>query len=251
MPAVIYQVESLNVLQESVDADTLVVFDVDNVLIVPSEPAFQFPNIYRHKALFKEIVATLSPEEFDALLNLTVLRFSSELLDGDTPRMISGWQREGVKTIALTAVWNGLGPEGQDLAERRRKILYEFGIDFSGAFADLTHVSFEHYEQDFGPAPLFYEGILFSGRLDVDKGQLLVDFLQQIPYLPKRVVFVDDWRKNVDNMEAALQKAGIEHIGYHYTAASSRPAELLSEEQFKEALDRIVEEARRLVSTPQ
>lgn len=64
--------------------------------------------------------------------------------------------------------------------------------------------------------PLYSQGILFVGdynkKIDVFKL-----FLTEIKKNPKKIVFIDDKRKNVDELEA-LTEYGIEYIGVHYTA---------------------------------
>lgn len=63
---------------------------------------------------------------------------------------------------------------------------------------------------------LYYEGILFVGDYN-KKIDIFLSFLSKIDKKPKRVVFIDDKKKNVDELEA-LSKLGIEYIGIHYTA---------------------------------
>lgn len=59
------------------------------------------------------------------------------------------------------------------------------------------------------------QGILMtSGQ---DKGLLLLDLLQRLGLHYDRVVLVDDGRRNIDNMQAALRAAGIAYLGLHYT----------------------------------
>lgn len=50
-----------------------------------------------------------------------------------------------------------------------------------------------------------------------DKGLVLLDLLRRVGQRYDRVVLVDDGRRNIDNMQAALRKAGIGYLGLHYT----------------------------------
>lgn len=63
---------------------------------------------------------------------------------------------------------------------------------------------------------LFYQGILFVGDYN-KKIDVFDPFLKKINQKPKKIVFVDDKRKNVEELEA-LAEQGIEYIGIHYTA---------------------------------
>jgi hypothetical protein len=63
---------------------------------------------------------------------------------------------------------------------------------------------------------LYFQGILFVGDYN-KKIDVFESFLSIIKQSPRKIVFIDDKRKNVDELEA-LTKKGIEYIGIHYTA---------------------------------
>jgi hypothetical protein len=70
-----------------------------------------------------------------------------------------------------------------------------------------------------GPAKtptLYSQGILFVGDYN-NKIDIFELFLSIIKKNPKKIVFIDDKRKNVDELEN-LTRYGIEYIGVHYTA---------------------------------
>ena len=50
-----------------------------------------------------------------------------------------------------------------------------------------------------------------------DQGRVLLDLLRRLDLQYDRVVLVDDGRKNIDNMRAALRDAGIDYAGLYYT----------------------------------
>lgn len=64
---------------------------------------------------------------------------------------------------------------------------------------------------------LYTQGVLFTGEFN-RKGEIFVRFLSLIDQKPKKVVFIDDKRRHVEEVEAALSKQGIDFIGFHYTA---------------------------------
>ncbi len=64
---------------------------------------------------------------------------------------------------------------------------------------------------------LYLQGILFVSDYN-KKGDVFLPFLSMIKQIPKKVVFIDDKRKNVEELEQALSKHGIEYIGIYYTA---------------------------------
>lgn len=64
---------------------------------------------------------------------------------------------------------------------------------------------------------LYLQGILFVSDYN-KKGDVFLPFLSMIKQSPKKVVFIDDKRKNVEELEQALSKCGIEYVGVYYTA---------------------------------
>ncbi len=66
------------------------------------------------------------------------------------------------------------------------------------------------------PVRVFYDQGLFM-TTGQDKGLVLLDLLRRSNLRYDRVVLVDDGRKNIDNMRAALRAAGIDYLGLHYT----------------------------------
>ena len=63
----------------------------------------------------------------------------------------------------------------------------------------------------------FIHGILFVGDHN-KKVDILIPFLSLVSATPKKIVFIDDKRKNVEELEPVLEGLGIEYIGVHYTA---------------------------------
>lgn len=69
------------------------------------------------------------------------------------------------------------------------------------------------------PAPtptLYSQGILFVGDYN-KKNDVFEPFLSLLGKTPKKIVFIDDKRKNIEELER-LTNYGIEYIGIHYTA---------------------------------
>ncbi len=64
---------------------------------------------------------------------------------------------------------------------------------------------------------LYLQGILFVSDYN-KKSDLFLSFLSLIQKRPKKVILIDDKRKNVEELEQVLPKIGIDYIGIHYTA---------------------------------
>lgn len=67
-------------------------------------------------------------------------------------------------------------------------------------------------------APTLYkQGILFVGDYN-QEGDVLLSFFSTISSTPKKIVFIDDRRKNVEELEKYLASLPIDYVGVHYTA---------------------------------
>ncbi len=85
------------------------------------------------------------------------------------------------------------------------------GFDFSA-----TAPSKESFSIPSSTPTLYTQGILFVGDFN-KKIDIFEPFLAHINKKPKKIVFIDDKRKNVEELES-LSRDGIEYIGVHYTA---------------------------------
>lgn len=91
------------------------------------------------------------------------------------------------------------------------KQIHSLGFDFNKSAPSQDSFSIPSKT-----ATLYFDGILFVGDYN-KKIAIFLPFLERIGKKPKKVVFIDDKRKNVDELEA-LSMQGIEYIGVHYTA---------------------------------
>lgn len=105
-------------------------------------------------------------------------------------------------------------------------------------FFQLILCQFQRSDPYFDPKywmSLYQQGMLFVGDLN-SKGEVFKLFLEKIQGSPKKIVFIDDKMKNVQDLENALAGSGITHIGVHYTAIDHVPpiySRELAEFQYK------------------
>lgn len=87
------------------------------------------------------------------------------------------------------------------------------GFDFTvtAPQSEVLAISSDH--------PALYEGgILFCSNFNL-KSDIFLDFAATIEKCPKKIVFIDDRKNNVEEVVSHLSQLGIECIGIHYTAA--------------------------------
>lgn len=111
------------------------------------------------------------------------------------------------KGITIMAVTHRQPP----VADSTVKQIHSLGFDF------ITTAPSKDSFCILAKSPTLYsQGILFVSDYN-KKIDIFEKFLKAINQNPKKIVFIDDKRKNVEELES-LSKYGIEYIGVHYTA---------------------------------
>ncbi len=201
--------------------------------MIPTNPAFQRPNIEKYRPQLKVILQDLTPDEKMLWLFLSQTETEMQLIESETPQIIADIQKRGVKTVALTGAFGGV-LDGVDLAEKRILELKGLGIDFSVSFG-AKRMEFKHLKPVFGSYPLYDRGILFacgdarkSGDVNT-KGDVLISFLNEMDMQPKVVLMVDDKIEFLNQVQESLSMfdPAIKFIGLQYTGALNFPSEEL------------------------
>lgn len=113
-------------------------------------------------------------------------------------------QKKGVVIMGLTH-------RQPMVAESTLKQISSLGFDFQ-----LTAPSKEEFTLPSNSPVLYTGGVLFVGDYN-KKLDFFEAFLNKIGRRPTKIVFIDDKRKNVDELEVFSSK-GIDYTGVHYTA---------------------------------
>ena len=228
--------------------DSLIVFDIDETLIISDKPEFQRLNFEAHKPIIKKVIQGLEPQKKPLLINTMLLLSEPVLIEEKTPSLIKGWQAEGIKTMALSNAMSGT-LDGVDFIERRLKQFHRLGLDFSSSFKDHEELVFPDYNVYFGASARFKKGVLHSNGChqttgkNPEKGEILLRFLKAVNCAPKKIFFADDKLEIVQEVEQALKKSHpeIEFTGFHYRGAVHFPSKILSPEEMKKGWQHLVE----------
>lgn len=226
MQSCLLRIKSLKECSFDFGSDTLVVFDVDDVLISAKDACFR-PKRLKH--LFKVIQQKYDEiplEEHPALdekLSLCYLSPERGLIEKDTPQLIANLQKQGIKVIALTHCPTGKYGLISSIESWRINHLKSFGIDFSRSFPSLGRHSFDQLANK-RPPPLYDSGVLFS--YGYEKGEVLVAFLKHVQWTPKRIIFFDDLVGNHQSVSRSLDGLGINYTGYHYQGTNIDSSEI-------------------------
>ena len=209
----------LTKLLEESGRDTLVIFDVDHVLIMPTDEYTLNRHPYR-KQLWEELEGRLSEEDMKALYGLTASKAKWRLVDPGIIEIFTYLKKRQIPSIALTSIYTGKFGTIEKLEDWRIKHLHNLGFDF----ANLTPIQEEMllYElEEQGGVPMLKSGIILTAQ--VDKGRVLEHVLCRSNYYPKTIIFIDDMLNNLESLEKLSAKLKIKFHGFHYTAASNIP----------------------------
>lgn len=212
------------------DSETLVIFDVDDVLITARDQILQATHKKFLERLNKGLEDRLSEEEAQQLWSIIWLARSDELVDPQIVSLIKEAQAKGLKVMALTNAWTGPFGAIPNLQDWRIGELEDFGYTFKNSWKTLKPKTFETLKsKDPKRFPVFKEGVVFTCNLP--KREVLKAFLHYADLSPKKIIFVDDKKKNLKSIEAFARESKIPFIGFQYTAVMDRTKSLLNEKR--------------------
>jgi hypothetical protein len=204
--AQIIETTSFTEIREAIkegDKDTLVIFDVKSVLILPQGQDSNSIDRY-------------SPAEREKLYSKILIQLKPALVDPNILNIFADIKSKQIKAIALTSGYTGKFGYIEKREDLRIQKLKEVGISFKDSFSEIKPTIFEDIKK-VNPKhyPMFKEGIVFACRLP--KGEVLQRFLTQAKFKPKKVIFVDNKLKNIESVQEFCQNAKIDFHGFHYT----------------------------------
>ena len=229
----IESIDSLSQAEQAFnDADnkTLIVFDVDETLVMPADAIWQEGRIWevdavKHFALpqnVKNVFNGIDPHDLN-IVSDRMLNTEFKTVEPTTGSIVKSLQDRHLKVIALTNF--GPGPFGHipSLKEWRRSQLSANGIDFETSFPGLA-LTFSCLPATQSGYPEFYKGILFGANNP--KGTVLGAFLDQLDYKPTKIIVIDDKEKYLTSIQQELAKRHISFQGFLYKGAEKNAAAL-------------------------
>lgn len=201
------------------DVQTLVIFDVDDVLMRPTQE-FDF----RHPAR-KEFIQQVQAQEggartFQDYVALIFERRTVELMDPRVTGILKGLAERHVPAIALSSWWTGRFGHIEKMEELRFEGLAQLGLVFKELAPFEGEYSFAQLNTGKG-TPIYRDGVLLTSF--EDKGAALKALLKAEKKAFSKVIFIDDDVKNVEAVEAACQELAMAFTGIHYTAKKKQP----------------------------
>lgn len=224
---------ALNALDKA-DADTLVVFDVGEMLYILQNNLYRLlrnPRIFDNddviyvENLMSEFKKS-DPNWKVKIKSSIMLNCSPELVEKSVVSIIKKLQSNHVKAIALCSANPGQCGVIESMRDWRFSILKSLEIDFSSSFKQ-QHIVFDNLDFYDGDYPEYYKGILFgashlpSGHNP--KGLTLCAFFDAVNWTPKNVIIFDDCKDYLINIAGELEKKKISSqcFGYNLTSKHS------------------------------
>ena len=214
----INSIEEISIILKEADNDTLIVFDIDEVLITTKDPFLRpeaEPIFLSHvKEAMSQVKSALEQEAIEKKLSDCLVSCERYVLEPAAVELIEQLQNMQKKVIAITS--HPTGKLGNLASVERWKVdsIKSFGFCFERSFPDFRASS-----------PLYVEGVIFSRGST--KGDILVQFLDQLSsFKPKKVIGIDDLVKNHETLRDSLAERGISYTGYWYRRAALKPEQI-------------------------
>lgn len=238
--AMIVESDQMHDILPQMDSNTLVLVDIDNTLLESSLHlgSVQWRTYIKNKALELGNDPVTSDLILDKFWLFVQYFIPVKLVDPEAPNIIQIIKNSNVSILALTA----REPLETDFTQRQ---LHSVGISLSN----------NAYPEQFSlPSPnfsLYEKGVIYCG--DNTKSQCLLAFFQYTGYFPKKVIFVDDRRHQVEKLEKTVEQMGIEFVGIRFSGSDERVNAFdpdIAELQFQ-SLPKILsdEEAKRVLGS--
>lgn len=248
------QVTQVNDMKEvldyfnTADSKTLAIFDIDMVLVQPSDPAFQMANIKRFGGISKRVMKEVPPEKQMMFLSLMTIGSEPVLIDEFTLQLLQRIMQRGIPAMALTANLTGSFGPIKNMEEWRVNTLRLLGIDFTKSAPYQKSIVFDDLSSYRGNYSTYLDGVLFVNGTTVSKGDAFLSFLKRTGFSPDKIIFIDDREDNLKSLEAAIQKLDrpIVYQGLHFIGAQKYPSKMLSEEEFESKWQQLALKAAQL-----
>lgn len=210
---------------KSADKNTLIIFDVDDTLIIPKSTLMRSQTAKKYLQEIQNIFADGFKDKIKDADKFLVKWLETEtplVIEPEIVSIIKSLQDKEVKVLALTSLSTGSHFTIKYLPKWRFDKLKEVGIDFS--FVNIPDKEFTELKKNNDTYPVLYKGILATNQ--ESKGKVLGAFLNYTNFKPNKIIFFDDNKNRIDEI---LEECCIRNIpaeGYQYLAEENLPVNL-------------------------
>ena len=208
------------------DKDTLVIFDVDDVLAMPTDEfAFNAPV---RVELTQKLRECYSKNELRYLYSCVFERRTTQPVDPNMRDLIKSLEQRNIPAIALTGWWTGKYGKIAKMENLRFDALKDVDISFINTSPFKEDATFPEFKNENG-IPMLISGVILTSL--ADKGLVLKAALEKFNLHFKRIIFIDDNLKYLKSVEKVCCEINTPFQGIHYGAASIAPLPILDKEK--------------------
>lgn len=214
------QVTTLEQIFPYLGPRTLIIIDLDNTLIesTTSYGSFQWA-VFLRKQKMSQGFSFEEALDFSAKSwELAQYKIQMKCVEESSPGTIDALREKGFLVLGLTG-------RPQELAKVTIQTLSDLKLNFSSFNLNFENDSNTDYQ----------EGVIFVGHQQ-DKGKILFEALEQLPFSFDRILFVDDQKKYLEQVQNAASLNSVEFFGFHFVGCSPRFEEFDPQLAEKEAL---------------
>lgn len=194
------------------DAKTLVIFDIDDTLIVGKDLALKSP--YKQELISEKIDAENSQCKSMFLTGFIWSDYQTELIEKQALSILKDLKKRKINTIALTSGCTGSQGNIKQAEIHRIQKLKKLGIDLSWSFKKAGPFTFTDLETC-GKFPMYKNGVAFSCYLPKD--EILYALFDELGYKPQHIIHIDDNETHLEHVEEFCSENNISYTGFHYT----------------------------------
>ena len=209
--AVIIETPHFQNLTQYIEAETLVILDIDDTLLLPVQTLGSDVWFVHRLQQLKKMTDPSSAldkalAEWEAIRHLTKVQIVEEGSD----RIVKELQDKNIPVMCLTT-------QGLALATRTVNQLRSLNIE-----PTLTAPSKEDLYFINQHGVLYRQGVLFTSGSP--KGPALIKLLDLMKFHPKHIVFINDKETHLRDVEESVLAQGIRFTGLRYTYGDERVA---------------------------
>jgi len=214
----IIETKNFKEIVQHIHPETLVVVDIDDTLLIPVQTlgtdAWFLSRLDHHLQIKKDRFLALDRAlaEWEAIRHITNVKIVEE----GTDEIINEMQKSNTVMMGLTT-------QGLALATRTVIQLKSLLIDLSKTAPSAQDCYFINGQN----GVLYRQGVLFTSG--TSKGEALIKFLDTINYHPKYIVFINDKKTHLQDVEKSVELRNMNFIGLRYSYSDQRVANFCKE----------------------
>ncbi|MGI4775421.1 MAG: DUF2608 domain-containing protein [Janthinobacterium lividum] len=209
----IYSIESSEFanLKKTIDSNSLVLINIDNILITPKSKMFLYRN--NPQRSFFNILVDLakSKPHFNEPLKILLKERQMGLVEQGWPKLIKILRSRGTYIFGLSDIDHKICDLIVDIEKWRYDQLTQLNIHFQEEIANEHFILLDHSSYK---SPIFYKGIISTGSSNYE--ETIMNFLRINNIFPNKIIIFDDEIDRLKAIKLSLSRFDIDFYGIHY-----------------------------------